>query len=300
MLDIAHLGGIVPPMVTPLNADETIDEAGLRRLVRYLLNAGVHGVFVLGSTGEFAALPDEERRRAVEIVASEVAGAVPVFAGTGAAGTRLAIRNAQMAQQAKADAIVALLPYYYRTATAEEQREHFEEIMKNCDLPVVLYNIPQLTKDGLAIEVVDALRENPRVAGMKDSSENFGYFQSLLAMAGASFRLFQGSEALAGASLLMHAHGAVQGIANIAPRLCVALYEAAKKDDVEDVRRIQGVLNELRRIYFVEGSTPYGSLKAALHMLGICQPYTTAPLARPSAAARARIEAEVKRFRDQL
>jgi 4-hydroxy-tetrahydrodipicolinate synthase len=300
MLDFAHLHGIVPPLVTPLNADETVDEPGLRRLVRYALKAGVHGVFALGSTGEFAALPDEERKKAAEIVVSEVAGAVPVFVGTGGAGTRLAIRQAQMAQQAKADALVVLLPYYYRTVSAEEQHRHFETVIKNSDLPVLLYNIPQLTKDVLSLEVVEMLRENPRVAGMKDSSEDFEYFQALMKMAGASFRLFQGSEALAGASLLMHAHGAVLGIANLAPGLCVNLYNAAKQENAEEVRRSQNILNELRRIYHVEGSTPIGSLKEALSMIGICQPYTTSPLARPSAAARARIEGEVKRFRDQF
>ena len=300
MLDVAHLGGIVPPIATPLTADEGVDEGGLRRLVRHVLQGGVHGIFALGTTGEFAALTDEERRKVAEIVISEVAGKVPVFVGTGAPSTKLAITQGKMAEEVGADAIVALLPYYYSLNSLEEQVEHFESLLKETSLPVLLYNIPQCTKHNLRLDVVEKMREHPQVVGIKDSSENYPYFRTLLHMAGAAFRVFQGSEALAGSSLLMRANGAVLGIANLAPRLCVALWDAAQKDDAAAVREIQHTLDQLNKIYFFEGTSSVGGLKAALSMIGICQPYVTRPLAPASPSARARIEAEVKRFRDQF
>jgi dihydrodipicolinate synthase/N-acetylneuraminate lyase len=300
MLDIAHLGGIVPPIATPLNADETVDEAGLRRLVRHVLDGGVHGIFALGTTGEFATLPDEERRKAAEIVMSEVAGRVPVFVGTGACSTGLAIRQAKMAEEVGAAAIVAVLPYYYFLGSKEEQIVHFEGLLKETSLPMLMYNIPQCTKHVVRLDVVEHMRGNSQVAGIKDSSDDYRYFRNLPPMAGAAFRVFQGSEALAGPSLLMRANGAVLGIANLAPRLCVRLWDAAQKEDAAAVREIQRTLDELNKIYFFEGTSTVGGLKAALSMIGICQPYVTRPLAPASASARARIEAEVKRFREQF
>jgi len=300
MLDISHLSGIIVPLATPLHSDESVDEAGLRRLVQHVVRGGVHGVFVMGSTGEFAALADDERRRAVEVVVDEVKGKVPVLAGVGDSSTRRALLRVEQAQELGVDALVAILPYYHRVNNMEEAKEHFEAMAKAASLPIVIYNIPQRVGVSLTVEAIDDLREVPQVVGVKDSSEDFSRFQALVRMGSAAFRVFQGSELQAAAGLLLGAHGAVPGMANLAPRLCVELYEAARDMRVEQVRELHRALSELNRIYWLEGSSPIGSLKAALEMVGICQPYPARPMSRPDTHARARIETEVKRFRDYM
>jgi len=300
MLDISHLSGIIPPLVTPLHSDESVDEAGLRRLVQHVLRAGVHAVFAMGSTGEFAALVDEERRRALEIVVDEVKGAVPVLAGVGDSSTRRTLVRVEQAQEIGVDGLVAILPYYHGVNNMNEAKEHFEEVAKASSVPVMIYNIPQRVGVSLTIDAIAELREVPQIVGIKDSSEDFSRFQAMVRMGSAAFRVFQGSEIQAAASLLLGAHGAVLGIANLAPKLCVELYEAARDMHVEQVRELNRALSELNRIYWLEGSSPIGSLKAALEMIGICQPCPARPMTRPDTHARARIEAEVKRFRDYM
>jgi len=300
MLDVSHLSGIIVPLATPLHSDESVDEPALRRLVQHVLRGGVHGIFASSSTGEFAALTDQERRRALEIVVDEVKGAVPVLAGVGDSGTRRALQRVEEAQEIGVDALVAILPYYTGVSNMDEAKEHFAEIAKASSLPVLLYNIPQRVGISLTTEVIAELRELPQIVGIKDSAEDFNRFQALVRMGGAAFRVFQGSQLQIAASLLMGAHGAVPGLANLAPRLCVALYEAARDMQVERVRELSRALSELYRIHLFDGSSYFGGLKAALEMIGICQGYTARPTASPDTHARARIETEVKRFRDYM
>jgi 4-hydroxy-tetrahydrodipicolinate synthase len=300
MLELTGLRGVVPPIATPLTPEEKVDEAGMRHLVAHLLEAGVHGVFVAGSTGEFALLRDEERRRAVELVVAEVGGKVPVFVGVGDSSTARAVDRAKEAKQLGADALVALLPYYQPTPTPDEMVAHFEGVMEATDLPLLLYNIPQRVKNVIHLDAVARLMEDTRVVGIKDSGEDIYYFHRLTLMENPSFRVFQGSEALAAASLLMGCHGIVPGIGNLVPRLCVALYDAAQAKDVPTVRSLHQNLMEINRIWWLEGTSGLGALKYALHLAGICQPHVAKPQAEPSTAARARIEGELRKVRSYL
>jgi len=300
MLDVSHLSGVIPPLATPLHSDESVDEPGLRRLVQHVLRGGVHGVFVMGSTGEFAALADSERRRVVEIVVDEVKGAVPVLVGVGDSSTGRALARVQEAQEAGADAVVAIIPYYHTPNNMAEAKEHFTAIAEAASVPVIIYNIPQRIGVSLTVELISEVRELPQVAGIKDSSENFSLFLDIARMESAAFRVFQGSEIHTAASLLMGAHGCVPGMGNLAPKLWVALYDAARDGNIARVRDLHRDVCELNRIYWLEGSSPIGSLKAALDMIGVCQPYPARPMSQPDTHARARIEAEIRRFRDYM
>ena len=300
MLDISHLSGIIPPLVTPLQADESVDEPAMRRLVQHVLRGGVHGLFVMGTTGEFAALADSERRRAIEVVVDEAKGKVPVIAGVGDSSTRRALARVVEAQEAGVDGLVAILPYYHGVNTMDEAKAHFEIIAKASSVPVMLYNIPQKIGTSLTVDVIADLREVPQIVGIKDSSEDFGRFLAIIRMESAAFRVFQGSEIQGAASLLMGAHGCVPGMANLAPKLWVQLYEAAREGNLEQVRELHRAAADLNRIYWFEGTSPVGGLKAALEMIGVCQAYPARPMARADIHARARIETEVKRFRDYM
>jgi 4-hydroxy-tetrahydrodipicolinate synthase len=300
MLELSHLRGVIPPIATPLTGEEKVDEPGMRRLVEHLLEGGVHGIFVAGTTGEFALLHDEERRRSVEIVLAAVGGKVPVFVGVGDSSTARAAARAQEAKALGADALVALLPYYQPTPTPDEMVTHFEGVLEATDLPLLLYNIPQRVKNVIHLDAVTRLHEHSQVIGIKDSGEDAYYFHRLMLMESASFRVFQGSEGLAAASLLMGCHGIVPGIGNLVPRLCVELYDAAQAKDLDTVRSLHHALMEINRIWWLEGTSGIGALKWALHLAGICQPHVARPQAEPSTSARARIEAEVKKIKAYL
>ena len=293
MPGISELSGIVCPLATPLTDERRIDEAGLRRLVGRVMDGGVRAVFVMGSTGEFPAFSREERRFAIETVVDEVAGRLPVLAGVSDSGTELAARNARDAEAAGADAVVATLPYYFPPYSDRAVPDHFRHVAGSTSLPLIIYNIPQLVKGAVAVEAVAALAEDGSAAGIKDSSADFEYFQSLIFRLGdmPHFRILQGSEFHVAASLLMGAHGAVLGIANLAPRLCVQLYEAASSPPrrIEEAWELQRRLTALSRIFRV-GESPVGSLKAAMSMLDICSPVTTMPIPVVADEARRAIQ----------
>lgn len=300
MLDASHLVGIIPALVTPLHADESLDEPALRRLVQHVVRGGVHGVFVMGTTGEFAALTDDNRRQAVEVVVDEVKGAVPVLVGVSETSTRRALRRAEHAQGAGADALVSTMPYYNHPTDDAEICAHFEALTTATPLPVMIYNIPQYVGASLTLEAVEQLRELPQVLGIKDSSEDFNLMMGLVRMESAAFRVFQGSEVQAAATLLMGAHGCVTALANLAPKLWVGLYDAVRGGELSRVRELHRIVCDLRRIYAFEGTSAIGGLKAALEMIGICQANPARPLRRADTQARARIEGEIKRFRDYI
>lgn len=287
---IRDLSGIICPLATPLTGERKIDEAALRRLVRHVIDGGIHAVFVMGSTGEFPAFSAEERRFTIETVVDEVAGRLPVLAGVSDSGTELAARNAKEAEAAGADALVATLPYYFPPYGDQAVLDHFHHVAASTSLPLIVYNIPQLVKGVVTVEAVAALAQDGSAAGIKDSSADFAYFQSLIFRLSdmPHFRIFQGNEFHTAASLLIGAHGGVLGIANLAPRLCVQLYEAASGGDIGQAREFQRRLTALSQIFRV-GEPPVGALKAAMSMVGVCSPQTTMPIPAASDESRRKI-----------
>ena len=284
------LSGIIPPLATPLSDERRIDEAGLRGLVRYVLDARVHALFVMGSTGEFNALSREERRFAVETVVDEVGGSVPVLAGVSDAGTELAARNAKDAETAGADAVVAVLPYYSPLYTQQAALDHFRHIARSTNLPLVVYNVPQATKGVVEVETIRTLAEEGTAAAVKESSTDFTYFQDLLFRLSdmPHIRVFQGSEFHLASSVFMGAHGGVLGISNLVPGLCVQLYEAASSGRIDEARELQRRLTQVCQVFWA-GESVVGSLKAAMSILGICSPVTTMPIPSASEESRRKI-----------
>lgn len=274
-----NLFGIIPPLITPLTEDRRLDEVGLRCVVRHVLDAGVHGVFVMGSSGEFPFFGRDDRRRAIEIVVDEVAGKVPVFAGISDSGTELAARNAEDAEAAGADALVLTVPYYFKSFSDEDVLVHYRYVAGKTGLPLVMYNIPQTVKTMVGVDVIAQLAEEGTVCAIKDSSTDFIHFQRLLSrMSGMpDFRIFQGSEFQSAASILMGAHGGVLGIANIVPGLCVQLYEAAASGDAARSRELQRRVTSVAAIFPV-GRSAVTSMKAAASILGLCSPAVNLPL----------------------
>ena len=233
-MEISALTGIVTPLVTPLTSDESIDLVSLRRLVELQLLHGITGLWVMGTTGEFAAFSEDERASAVEAVVEQTAGRAPVIANVSDAATRLVVRHARRAEDAGADAVAVTPPYYYPHSQSE-LLAHYRTVASATRLPVFIYNIPQTVRVRVELATAVQLAEEGTVAGIKDSQNDLEWFRELTVKLEASqpaFRPFAGTRHLIDAAVLAGAVGAIPSLANSHPELCVAAYTAAAAGDL--------------------------------------------------------------------
>jgi 4-hydroxy-tetrahydrodipicolinate synthase len=234
-------------MLTPLTPDERLDEASLRRLVDFLVGAGVHGIWAMGTTGEFAALPESERARGVAATVEQVAGRVPVIANIGDSSTGLALRHARHAVEAGADALALTPPHYY-PHTMDEMLTHFRAMKQAYpDLPLLIYNIPQTVKVKMTVATTLQLAREGTAQGIKDSQNDLRWFRMLATSIRADgledqFRLFLGTRILVDAALVVGAHGAIPATSNVAPAAAAETWETAVRGDFEHARRAQEVV----------------------------------------------------------
>jgi dihydrodipicolinate synthase/N-acetylneuraminate lyase len=287
------LRGIVPPMVTPLRDRDRLDLAGLERLIEHILGGGVHGLFLLGTTGEAPGLSHRLRCELVERTCDQVGGRVPVLVGITDTSFVESVEMAGHAADSGAQAVVLAAPYYF-PAGQPELAEYIEQIAPEVPLPLFLYNMPSHTKLSFEPETIARALEIPNVVGLKDSSGQMAYFHKVrrLAEARPDFTLLMGPEEMLGEAVLLGAHGGVPGGANFAPRLYVALYEAARRGDLDGVRALHAQVMHVATTIYAVG--PYGSaylkgVKCALSCLGLCDDFLAEPFRRFGPAERARI-----------
>jgi 4-hydroxy-tetrahydrodipicolinate synthase len=243
----AQLHGIFVPMLTPLSGDERVDEASLRQLVDFLVGAGVHGIWAMGTTGEFAALPETERARGVVATIDQVAGRVPVIANVGDSSTGLALSHARHAVEAGADALALTPPHYY-PHSMDEMLTHFRALKEAFpDLPLLVYNIPQTVKVKMTLTTTLQLAREGTVQGIKDSQNDLRWFRSLAHAIRADglenqFRLFLGTRTLIDAAVVIGAHGAIPATSNVAPAAAAEAWEAAVRGDFPLAGQAQAVV----------------------------------------------------------
>lgn len=278
------LRGVIPPLVTPLRDRDALDIKGLERLVEHVTGGGVHGLFVLGTTGEGPALSYPLRRELITRVCEQVADRIPVLVGITDTSFTESVKLAAFAAEQRAAGVVAAPPYYFPCGQAE-LIEYFEHLTQQIPLPLYLYNMPTHTKTVFEIPTVQELANLPGLAGIKDSSANMIYFQQLLALRSVrpDWTFLVGPEELLGESLLMGGDGGVCGGANLFPKLYVGLYEAARAKDVDRVTalhaRVMQISNTLYRTGR-HGSSFLKSLKCALRETGICDDFMAEPFHR--------------------
>lgn len=261
-----ELHGIVPAMVTPFTADEQLNEPALQMLVNRLIGDGVHGVFVLGSQGEYYALDPLEKRRAIEVTVEAAAGRVPVYAGTGANTTRDAIALTQIAEHAGADAVSVLTPSFI-TPSQDELYEYYRDIAASTRLPVLLYSNPGRTGVQISVAVAARLSQLDNVVGIKDSSGDLSITAAFIAATPPAFKVFAGRDTLVFATMLYGGSGAVAASANVAARQLVRIYDACRAGDIERARTAQAELAPLREAFSL-GTFP-AVIKEALLMTGL-------------------------------
>jgi 4-hydroxy-tetrahydrodipicolinate synthase len=270
-----EIKGIIPAMVTPLDENQELDEPGLRQLVNYLIDGGVHGLFAVGSQGEFYALTPEEKKRVWEITAEETAGRVPVYAGTGALTTRQVIELNKVAEDAGADAVSIITPMFI-SPTQDELYEHYVAVADATSLPVILYNNPGRTGLDLSAGLVSRLAGHPNVVGIKDSSGDLSLTNEYVRLTGDDFHVLMGRDSLIFAALLMGVKGAIAATANVAPSLVAEIYEAVVAGDLERGLAAQNGLTPLRMAFGL--ATFPVVVKDAMEMIGLSAGPCRAPV----------------------
>ncbi len=286
--------GIIPPLVTPLINNDTVDIEGLERLVAHTIAGGVHGVFILGTTGEFAGLGQKLRKELIERVCLLVKGRVPVLVGITDSAFSESLNLARTAADCGADAVVLAPPYYFASGQPE-LLEYLKQIMEQMPLPLFIYNMPVHTKVFFAPETVKAAAEIPGIIGMKDSSSDLAYYKRVqyALRHRKDFTFMIGPEEFLAEFVLTGGHGGVNGGANMFPRLYVELYNAAVNRNFDKLALLQQKVMQISTTIYKVGS--YGSsyikgLKCALSVMGICSDFLAAPFHRFNKPEREKIE----------
>ena len=275
------LRGVVPPMVTPLLDNETLDVEGLERLVEHILDGHVHGLFLLGTTGEAPDLSYGLRDELVMRVCKQVEGRVPVLVGITDTVFKESLGLAQRAADAGAAAVVAAPPYYF-TPGQPELIDYYTHLANRLPLPLFLYNMPSHTKVMIDPDTVQKLSENDNIAGVKDSSANIVYFNKLrhLLRDRPDFSVLIGPEEALGNVVLMGAHGGVCGGANLFPQLFVDMYDAAVAGDVAQVMKLQERVMSVSEALYGVGrhvSSFVKGVKCSLALMDICSDFMAEP-----------------------
>ena len=247
-MDTSFIHGIIPPIITPLDKDENVDEAKMRKQVDFVINGGVHGILAFGSNSEFYVFEEDEKKRILEIILSQAAGRVPVYMGIGNIKTRKCIRIAQMAKAAGASGISVLQPMFL-APTEEELFQHFSAIANSVgDLPMLLYNNPGRTGYGMSYNLVMRLLDAcPNIVGMKDSSGDMTRVAEFIRLTrGRNFKVLGGKDTLVFGTLVHGGAGAVCTTANVFPELVCSIYEKFKAGDLAGALEAQFTLNPVR------------------------------------------------------
>jgi 4-hydroxy-tetrahydrodipicolinate synthase len=272
-----ELKGVYPAMVTPLTTDEKVDKAGLRNVVQYCLNGGVHGILVLGSTGEFPAMTESMRQDAIETALDEVKGKVPVLIGCGEPGTQRTLEQVKVAGKTTADGVLVAIPYYFPLDQASIIR-YYLSIADVSKIPVTMYNFPQMTKTPITPETVEKLAAHPNIIGIKDSCGDFVNLQRYLDVtSGMDFDVMIGNPALGLSGYIHGAKGGIYAGCSLAPKACCAVYDAFMQGRLDEAVILQ------KRASYIPLVGSFGMaaavFKFGLHLQGVCGPTVAGPIA---------------------
>ena len=273
-------------LVTPFTRDGAVDEAGVRRLARRQIEAGIHFLVPCGTTGESPTLSDEERFRVVELVVEEAAGRVPVLAGAGGYDTREVIRSAQQMRRLGAAGILSVTPYYNKP-TPEGLYQHYSAIAGEVGLPIIVYNVPGRTGCNVDVATLVRLTQVPNIAGVKEASGNVAQMCEICGAVPADFIVLSGDDALTLPLMAVGGHGIISVLSNEAPAEMARMVELAESNDFNGARAIHRQLMPLMSANFVE-SNPI-PVKAAMATMGLLEEVYRLPMVPPSEASRRRI-----------
>lgn len=288
--DPLDLGGVIPPTVTVFADDESVDYESTAAHARYVVDRGVHGVFPLGTNGEFALLDADEQIGVIESIVDEVGGEVPVIAGVGAPSTRHTVTRAERAADAGVDGIVVVTPYYYpldETGTVE----HYRRVADAVDCPLYIYHIPSRAGNALGHATLDALADIDGIAGLKDSSKDVPWLSRAIDEH-PDLAFLAGSDSLQLPGRLVGCSGGVSAVANAFPELLVDLHDSYAAGDIEHARECQSSLYRVREAF--KGGPYMAGVKAALSLRGFDAGTLRSPLQGMDDGEKSRLEATLR------
>ena len=280
--------GSIVAIVTPMNADGSLDFERLKTLIDFHVAEGTDGIVIVGTTGESPTVDVGEHCELIRLTVEHAAGRVPVIAGTGANSTTEAIELTRFAAEAGADASLSVVPYYNKP-TQEGLYRHFRAIAEAVDLPMYLYNVPGRTVADLANDTALRLAEIPNIVGIKDATGNLERACDLVARAPAGFGLYSGDDMTAMMFILLGGHGTISVTANVAPKAMHEMCVAARAGDAITARAINGRLLGLHRELFCEANPI--PVKWAVARMGLIGDGIRLPLTELSAAMHPRVRA---------
>jgi len=265
-MDTAFVGGVIPPVVTPVDAEERVVEGTLRQIVDHVIAGGVHGILSLGSNGEFFGLDPEQQHRALSVTVEQAAGRVPVYMGIGAIATRECVRLARLGEREKAQA-VTILPPMFLSPNDEELYRHFTAVADATSLPVLLYNNPDRMRSGISAGLLERLADVPNIVGIKDSSGDLTLTAEFIRRTRAKgFKVLAGRDIMILGTLAYGGVGCVASTANVVPRLVVEIYDRFRAGDLSGALEAQFRLAPLRMAFNL-GSFPVAT-KDCMRLLG--------------------------------
>jgi 4-hydroxy-tetrahydrodipicolinate synthase len=291
--------GIIPPLVTPLAGRDALDDPGLQRLIEHVLGGGVHGLFVLGSTGEAPSLSYRLRREMIAKSCALVNHRVPVLVGVTDTAFIESVSIAQSAHEAGADAVVLATPYYF-PAGQTELLAYVRHLVPELPLPLMLYNMPSLTKVWFELDTLRQLAEIESIVGIKDSSGDVAYFAEVAQLHAArpDWSILMGPEHLLCDALRLGADGGVCGGANVLPHLFAGCYEAAVRGDHAQAAALLAQIVDFQEIYTIGkyASRYIKAYKSALSLRGICHDFLAEPFNHFLPPQRAQVREILRRF----
>ena len=279
--------GVIPALVTPLDQNGELLEQALRDVLDFTIDNGVHGMFVLGSSGEIYGLSDAQKQRVVEITVEHVNGRVPIYAGASEITTRDCIKTARMVQAVGGVSALSVLTPYFMTPNQSELTEHFTNIAAATDLPILLYGNEGRTHMKITVETTVALSKIDNIIGIKDSSGDMSLMADYIRTTPDDFAVVAGRDTLIYAGLCHGAVGAIASTANIAPRLVSEIYNSYVAGDFARSLELQFALAPLRKA--LESATFPVVLKEGLRLAGVEAGYCLAPAHELSPALRANL-----------
>ena len=298
-MDLNKIKGIIPPIVTPLNEREEIDEKAFRKLLNHCYEVGIHGIFVAGTNGEAMALTQKERNRAIQITIDEVGSKMPVMAGVMDSSTKRVIENIKALEQMGGEMAVVTPAFYWKTPSDSEIIRHFEEVANSTKLPIFAYNIPPFTASNISNKAIFEIAKIDNVIGYKDSAANMIQFQQCLYhFKGTDFKLFMGNVDLVGISLLMGADGFVPTLAPVFYELYLKIYEAAKSGDMERTLKINETFVKSCKLGTMAKSSVAAN-KYAISLLGFIDKRVAKPMEEVTLEEQTKIKAFVEEILEE-
>jgi len=293
MKEVRKFEGIVPPVITVFDSEEEIDREKTKKFFWHLVDAGVHGLFVAGSTGEYSLMTMKQRQEIIDIGVETAKGKVPLFAGTGHHSTRIAIELSKYAEAAGADVAIASPPHYPKP-TQEALYEYYKAISEAVNIPLFAYNWPGQYGIDMAPETVARLAEDGCIQGIKDTSEDIDHTAEIIRLTGGKITIFEGLETKVFPALCFGADGSICTIANIIPAEMVQIYDLFRKGKIQEASQKQLSIFGLVNVLAIRHDMQL--LKEGLKMLGFDVGDSPRPRSEVSSDLKEKLRQELKKL----